>query len=130
VRVPVERGDTLVGRHGFTRVDFIKIDVQGYEWPVLQGLDTTVQRDRPVILTEYWPAGLERIESGASSSFLARLFELGYGAATSDAPRGTADGRGRNPHKAAIRRSGVLPRSHLVPYAAVRGTARCKCLLK
>ncbi len=55
--VPVARGDDeLAG----CAVDFIKIDVQGYELPALRGLGGVLGAARPMkILFEYWPRGME-----------------------------------------------------------------------
>lgn len=39
------------------RVDFLKIDVEGWELPVLQGGETMIRRDRPVIIIEQKPHG-------------------------------------------------------------------------
>ncbi len=39
----------------FTKVDFIKIDVEGYEYHVLLGAKDLIQKHRPVILFEYSP---------------------------------------------------------------------------
>ena len=36
----------------FTDVDFVKIDVEGYELFVLKGADATIQQNRPVVQTE------------------------------------------------------------------------------
>ncbi len=37
---------------GFSRVDFIKIDVEGWESKVLVGAEETIRRDKPVIVVE------------------------------------------------------------------------------
>lgn len=36
-------------------VDFIKIDVEGYEWDVLQGAEDVIARDRPILFVEIHP---------------------------------------------------------------------------
>jgi FkbM family methyltransferase len=38
-----------------SRCDFLKIDVDGYEWHVLQGAKRVIERDRPVLFLEYHP---------------------------------------------------------------------------
>lgn len=48
--------DELVSR----RCDFLKIDVDGYEWHVLQGARKVIERDRPILFLEYHPELIER----------------------------------------------------------------------
>ncbi|MDQ7947317.1 MAG: FkbM family methyltransferase [Pedobacter sp.] len=43
-------GDEMIGNN---RVDFIKIDVEGYESFVLDGLSQTIEKNRPTIVFEY-----------------------------------------------------------------------------
>ena len=60
------------------KVDFIKIDVQGYEWSVLQGAQRVLRENADVkILMEYWPWGLKT--ASAEPSDLLNLFKsLGF----------------------------------------------------
>jgi FkbM family methyltransferase len=61
--VPVKRLDDFA----FSDIDFVKIDVQGWELKVLQGAEQTLRRQQPVILCENHP------EQEAIRTFLAGL---------------------------------------------------------
>ena len=66
----VRLDDLLAGR----KVDFIKIDVQGWEAAVLRGGERTLEGNRPLrVRTEVWPAGLRR--AGSSSDEVVELLE-------------------------------------------------------
>ena len=43
--IPIQTSDSME----LGRISFIKIDVEGYELPVLQGARQTIERDRPLI---------------------------------------------------------------------------------
>ena len=49
--VEVRRLDDLAQR----QVDFIKVDVDGFEWDVLQGAEGILRRDRPCLFLEFHP---------------------------------------------------------------------------
>jgi FkbM family methyltransferase len=51
-----------------SRIDILKVDIQGFEGQAFAGMRRilTEQRDRLVILTEFFPDGLERAGSGPS----------------------------------------------------------------
>lgn len=52
-RVAVRPLDALVREAGIARLDLIKIDVEGFEWPVLQGARSTIAKFRPPIIFEF-----------------------------------------------------------------------------
>ena len=45
-------GDDAFEKLGIPRVDLIKVDVEGYEKPVLEGLTRTLTAQRPIIVME------------------------------------------------------------------------------
>ena len=47
-RVPTVRLETLLARHGVSRIDLFVIDTEGHDWEILRALDFT--RFRPVLL--------------------------------------------------------------------------------
>jgi FkbM family methyltransferase len=75
IRVPVVSIDAFLERNcPISRVSFIKIDVQGYEPAVCEGLLKTLNRFPDVrVALEYCPAQID--ELGFSSSGLLELFE-------------------------------------------------------
>ena len=48
----IEAGDAYVGEHAPGRIDAIKCDVQGFEVQVFGGLQSIIQRDRPILWIE------------------------------------------------------------------------------
>jgi len=63
---PTSSGDSRIGGPGdipmhtldsfaLSEVDFIKIDTEGYELPILRGAAETIKRDMPVIIVEQKP---------------------------------------------------------------------------
>ena len=58
--VDVSTVDALLGENGVSQVDLVKIDVQGFERQVFQGMKETIGRSAKLImLMEFWPFGLE-----------------------------------------------------------------------
>jgi FkbM family methyltransferase len=50
--VPVIRLDDFMEKEGISEIGFMKIDVEGMEWEVLDGARETLKRDRPIVFFE------------------------------------------------------------------------------
>ncbi|HZZ19425.1 MAG TPA: FkbM family methyltransferase [Opitutaceae bacterium] len=68
--VDVQAFDTLFPS---ARLDFVKVDVQGWELKVLSGMEAALRRSKPVIFLEFWPDGLMR--AGAEPEDLYQFIE-------------------------------------------------------
>src|SRR5262249_51089477 len=53
MQLQARRLDTIASESQIERLDLIKIDVEGFEWPVLQGGEQTIAKFRPHIVFEY-----------------------------------------------------------------------------
>jgi len=87
--------DDLLANEGVERVDAIKVDVEGAEPLVLEGAVKTIERDRPVLLSEFYPLALDCAPWGSACGYLSTLRRLGYHlsviGADDVAPRGLDD---------------------------------------
>jgi FkbM family methyltransferase len=63
-RLQIVRGDEYLARAGISRVDFVKIDVEGFESEVLQGLQVVLVAARPVVVMEYRGVTLHKLRAG------------------------------------------------------------------
>jgi FkbM family methyltransferase len=69
--------DSFVAANAISRLDFVKLDVDGHECAVFRGAMNTLRRFRPVIVTELSPYVLE--EGGDSlETLLRQISDLGY----------------------------------------------------
>ena len=64
-------------QNGIERVDFLKIDVDGYEAKVLRGAESTLGRDHPSICMELSDHTLARV-GDSLSALLGRMRMMGY----------------------------------------------------
>ena len=53
IRVPASTLDVLAVEQKLDRLDLVKIDAEGFEWPILQGAQTSIARFRPYIIFEF-----------------------------------------------------------------------------
>jgi FkbM family methyltransferase len=51
-KITIIRGDDFVRDNAVDRIDFIKIDVEGFERDVIEGLSATLARDQPAVTLE------------------------------------------------------------------------------
>lgn len=60
------------------KIDFIKLDTEGFEWNVIKGGQKLIERDHPVILFEYNPIMYEKQNPGDAITFLEFFDKRGY----------------------------------------------------
>ena len=51
-QITIAKGDDFIREHQIAKVDFIKIDVEGFEQSVIEGLAETIARDQPIVALE------------------------------------------------------------------------------
>jgi FkbM family methyltransferase len=51
-KIEIASGDAYIDQQDVSRVDFIKIDVEGFEKNVIEGLAETISRDKPIVTLE------------------------------------------------------------------------------
>lgn len=77
VRVETARIDTLLQRRGIERIAFAKIDVEGAEPLVLDGMKETIARSPGLTLLIEWNPEALRMGGSSPAAFAARLEALG-----------------------------------------------------
>jgi FkbM family methyltransferase len=70
--------DTVLNEVGATRVDAVKIDVEGAEPLVIRGSTRTISESRPILISEFYPLALDSSPWGNARRYLAMLRALGY----------------------------------------------------
>jgi FkbM family methyltransferase len=53
IHVAASTLDVIAAEQKLDRLDLVKIDAEGFEWPILQGAQTTIARFRPYIIFEF-----------------------------------------------------------------------------
>jgi FkbM family methyltransferase len=61
-----------------TKIDFIKIDVEGFEYKALHGARNLILRNRPLIVSEFSPTSLGSSSGVSGKTYLNFLDALGY----------------------------------------------------
>ena len=82
--------DDVLAELGIQEVNFVKIDIQGYEQNAISGFRKTLARSQNVILlSEFWPKGLQE-SGGSATEYLQMLTDLGFTLYTlNEKPHGT-----------------------------------------
>lgn len=70
--------DDFCAQAGIARIDFVKLDVDGHEYAVLQGFRASLARFRPVILVEIAPFIYDETNAGEFDQFIQLLAGLNY----------------------------------------------------
>jgi FkbM family methyltransferase len=76
-RVPADRLDDVLRREALTRVDVIKVDIEGAELRALRGAVETLERFRPILFVEISERAL-RNQGCTSGDLLAFIAQQGY----------------------------------------------------
>jgi FkbM family methyltransferase len=109
-QVPAVPLDALVATKGLTRIDVMKIDVEGAEQAVLEGARGIIGRDHPMILIEVLDKTLRR-QGSSQEALLGLLREWGYETyafdATSGRPIRAAAPIGREENMVAVHPQGL-----------------------
>ena len=75
---PVVTLDDYCARNGLSRVDFIRMDIEGAEQRALAGAAGVIDRDRPHVLLEIHPAMLEARFGGTAEAVVEMFRSRGY----------------------------------------------------
>lgn len=83
IDIRVSTIDTFVEQQNIQKIDFLKIDVEGFEMEVLKGARKTIQQFRPVLVFEY---GIENIlaQNGNIEEVLSWILENNYKISTKE----------------------------------------------
>lgn len=80
---PVDEGGAFVqsivldeALAGLPRLDFVKMDIEGYEPPAFEGFSTLIARHRPTLLIEFNPRCLVDLHRQDPSAYLRQIFAL------------------------------------------------------
>lgn len=61
INVSLRTLDSIISEHKINKVDYIKIDVEGFDYEVLRGAYNTISTSAPIIQIEYFPRDKSKI---------------------------------------------------------------------
>lgn len=71
IHLAVRQGDAVIEQENVSRIDLIKVDVEGFEMEVLGGLRSSIEKYRPVLFVEFSKRTQEKIKGGGGLRSLA-----------------------------------------------------------
>lgn len=77
--IPAVTLDSLLQNE--SRIDVIKMDIEGSEGKAWTGMQQTIQKHYPILLMEFFPALLKQVSGGDGEDLLNSIFAQGYRAA-------------------------------------------------
>jgi len=75
IKVPIKTIDSLVDELGVDKIDFLRMDAEGYEVHILEGATKTIQKFKPMIQIE---VHVERLGQEKTQKLLENFIEAGY----------------------------------------------------
>jgi len=75
IQVPLIKIDSFIQEKGITNVDFVRMDVEGYEINVFDGMWDTIKKFKPIIQMEFH---IPPIDQKEQLKFFTTLKDLGY----------------------------------------------------
>jgi FkbM family methyltransferase len=71
--------DDMLAGLGIEKIDILKIDVQGAEFPAISGAEKTIrQSPNLTLMTEFWPDGIEQASRRSGRDYLDMLRDFGF----------------------------------------------------
>jgi FkbM family methyltransferase len=79
LKVPVSMVDVIfLSSRVIDKINFVKIDVEGLEFQVIEGMMLIIERDHPTIMMEWHPPTLEEAGTNPEEFYHFMKYELGY----------------------------------------------------